>query len=117
MASNHSGVNEPRGAIAILKDVLNGVLKWWIPPPSLGVLPTNPIATLPEQVETTDPSELTREQLKEIGEDKPENGGRHKPRERKVKERSSKKNHKVKKGEAKDEGIPQYNSKGAFQYI
>ena len=96
MASNHSGVNEPRGAIAILKDVLNGVLTWWIPPPSLGVEPTNPIATIPE---------------------KKENGGRHTPRERKVKERSGKKSHKVKKAEARDENMPQYQSKGAYQYI
>ena len=110
MASNHSGVNEPRGAIAILKDVLNGVLTWWIPPPSLGVEPTNPIATIPEQAETIDPSELTKEQLKEIGEG-------HKPRERKVKERSGKKSHKVKKAEARDENMPQYQSKGAYQYI
>lgn len=62
------------------------------------------------------PSELTKEQLKEI-EEKKENGGRHKPRERKVKERSGKKSHKVKKAEARDENMPQYQSKGAYQYI
>lgn len=80
------------------------------------VEPTNPIATIPEQAETIDPSELTKEQLKEI-EEKKENGGRHKPRERKVKERSGKKSHKVKKAEARDENMPQYQSKGAYQYI
>lgn len=63
MASNHSGVNEPRGAIVILKDVLNGVLRWWIPPPNLGVIPENPIASFPEQKEAMDPNEMSAEML------------------------------------------------------
>ena len=63
MASNHSGVNEPRGAIVILKDVLNGVLKWWIPPPSMGVIPENPIASLPQKEEGMDPTLMTTEMI------------------------------------------------------
>lgn len=63
MASNHSGVNEPRGAIVILKDVLNGVLRWWIAPPSLGVIPQNPIASFTEQAEAMDPNEMNVEMI------------------------------------------------------
>ena len=63
MASNHSGVNEPRGAIVILKDVLNGVLRWWIPPPSLGVIPQNPIASFTEHAEAMDPNEMSTEMI------------------------------------------------------
>ena len=114
MASNHSGVNEPRGAIVILKDVLNGVLRWWIPPPNLGVIPENPIASFPEQKEAMDPNEMSAEMLAEMPSTK-ENGGRHKPRVRNVKERSAKKNHKNKN--AIKHGEAQYKSTGAFQYV
>ena len=67
MASNHSGVNEPRGAIVILKDVLNGVLKWWIPPPSMGVIPENPSASLPQKEEGMDPTLMTNEMIGRSG--------------------------------------------------
>ena len=63
MASNHSGVNEPRGAIVIMNDVLNGVLKWYIPPPSMGVIPENPIASLPQKEEGIDPTTMNAEML------------------------------------------------------
>lgn len=63
MASNHSGVNEPRGAIVILKDVLNGVLTWCIPPPSLGILPTHPFALMEDKEVAADPTTLTKEVL------------------------------------------------------
>lgn len=63
MASNHSGVNEPRGAIVILKDVLNGVLTWCIPPPSLGILPTHPLALMEDKEVAADPTTLTKEVL------------------------------------------------------
>lgn len=47
----------------------------------------------------------------------PQNGGAHKPRQRKQKERSSKKQHKN-KGKATAEGDqPQYKSYGAYQYV
>lgn len=116
MASNHSGVNEPRGAIVILKDVLNGVLKWCIPPPTLGVLPTHPLALMEDKEVAADPSTLSKEVLAEIAPQKEENGGKHKPRTRKMKERSGKKIHKVKK-EGVSEEVPQYHSMGAYQYI
>lgn len=45
-----------------------------------------------------------------------ENKGAHKPRQRRPKERSSKKQHKKKK-ESTGGDLPQYMSKGAFQYI
>ena len=67
MASNHSGVNEPRGAIVILKDVLNGVLKWWIPPPSMGVIPENPIASLPQKEEGMGRRLVTNEMIGRSG--------------------------------------------------
>lgn len=63
MASNHSGVNEPRGAIVILKDVLNGVLKWWIPAPPMGTIPDNPISTLPTMQEGMDPTLMNAEMI------------------------------------------------------
>lgn len=46
---------------------------------------------------------------------KEENGGRHKPRVRNVKERSAKKNHKNKGKQQL--GAAQYNALGASQYI
>ena len=46
---------------------------------------------------------------------KEENGGRHKPRVRNVKERSGKKNHKNKGKQQM--GAAQYNALGASQYI
>lgn len=116
MASNHSGVNEPRGAIVILKDILNGVLTWCIPPPTLGVLPTHPLALMEEKEVAADPTTLSKEILAEIAPEKEENGGKHKPRVRKVKERSGKKVHKIKKGTPTEE-MPQYHSTGAYKYI
>ena len=57
--------------------------------------------------------ELTVAELPKIDE---ENKGVHKPRQRRPKERSSKKQHKKKK-ESTGGDLPQYMSKGAFQYI
>ena len=127
MASNHSGVNEHRGAIVILKDVLNGILTWCIPPPTLGVLPTHPLSLMETKEVATDPTTLTKEVLgntlervvwciEEITPEKEENGGKHKPRQRKVKERSGKKVHKGKK-QASTEEMPQYHSMGAYKYV
>ena len=48
--------------------------------------------------------------------EKEENGGKHKPRQRKVKERSGKKVHKGKK-QASTEEMPQYHSMGAYKYV
>lgn len=63
MASNHSGVDEPKGARCILKDVLMGVLVWCCPPPPLGIIPENPQETIEVPVLAMDTDHLPEDIL------------------------------------------------------
>ncbi|KAK8806957.1 hypothetical protein WA158_003716 [Blastocystis sp. Blastoise] len=103
MASNHSGVDEPKGARNILKDVLMGTLLWTCPPPALGVVPDNSqdtivIPTMSKDIDHL-PSDILLDSMPELP---TSSGGKYKPRDRTKKVKSEKKMRKLlKKG-----GVP-----------